>query len=183
MSYALRGPRRLPVLALALALAGAGPGAMLSGALPVVAADVGEGDRAPEPKGAKDAAGKDWKLEKLRGSWVVITFGGSWCKPCKKELPAWDRLAGKWAGKVTFVAINLDHDAAKGKKFMAGLKLKNLVQLFAPEDKAAAADIYAPPAQPSSYVIDPNGIVRKLHQSYYSGDETKMDKLLAGLVK
>ena len=160
-------------LVVAMAVGAAGPGALvLDGAVAVAHADVKEGDRAPEPSGAKDAAGKPWKLADLRGQWVVMTFGGSWCKPCKKELPAWDKLAG-----------NLDHDVAKGKKFMDGLKLKNLVRVFAPEDKTAAADIYAPPAQPSSYVIDPNGIVRKIHESYYSGDEKKMDKLLTGLVK
>lgn len=174
---------RLGAVALAGALLTLAPTAPLTGGVQVAAADVGEGDRAPEPKGAKDGAGKDWTLASLRGGWVVITFGGSWCKPCKKELPAWDRLAGKWAGKVTFVAINLDHDIAKGKKFMDGLKVKNMVRVYAPEDKAPAADIYAPPSQPTSYVIDPRGIVRKLHTSYYSGDEGKMDKLLAGLVK
>ena len=178
MSYALRGPRRLPVLALALALGVAGPGAIIGGALATAAADVGEGDRAPEPKGAKDAAGKDWKLDKLKGGWVVMTFGGSWCKPCKKELPAWDKLAVKWAGKVTFVAVNLDNDPKKGKKFMDGLKLKHLVRVYAPESSTAAADIYSPPIQPSSYVIDPKGIVRELHEGYSSGDDGKMHKSL-----
>ena len=171
------------LLAAALVLGAAGPGAMLAGGLPAAAAVVKEGDRAPEPKGSKDAAGKEWTLGSLRGGWVVMTFGGSWCKPCKKELPAWDKLASKWAGKVTFVAINLDHDPAKGRKFMDGLKLTHLVRVYAPENKAPAADIYTPPAQPSSYVIDPNGLVRKIHASYYKGDEGKMDKLLRGLVK
>lgn len=170
---------RASVIAAAFALGVVAPG----GAVAPAAADVKEGQRAPEPKGAKDAAGKEWKLEALRGGWVVMTFGGSWCKPCKKELPAWDKLAAKWDGKVTFVAVNLDHDIGKGKKFMNGLKLKKLVQIFAPEDKAPAADIYAPPTQPSSYVIDPRGVVRKIHESYYSGDEKKMDKLLTDLVK
>jgi len=187
MSSPLRwsGPdgRRLSALALALTLGVAGPGALVTGAMPTVAAEVKEGDRAPEPRGGKDADGKDFTLASLRGGWVVMTFGGSWCKPCKKELPAWDKLAGKWAGKVTFVAINLDHDPAKGKKFMDGLKLKNLLRVYAPEDKAPAADIYTPPSQPTSYVIDPRGVVKKLHTSYYKGDEDKMDKLLTGLVK
>ena len=170
-------------LALATATVVAGPGALLTGRVAVAAAEVKEGDRAPEPRGAKDAGGKDWSLASLRGQWVVMTFGGSWCKPCKKELPAWDKLAAKWAGKVTFVAINLDHDPGKGKKFMDGLKLKHLVRVYAPENRSPAADIYEPPAQPSSYVIDPNGVVRKIHASYYKGDEKKLDRVLTSLVK
>lgn len=149
----------------------------------VAAAEVKSGDRAPELDGAKLENGKAFKLKGYRNQWVVLTFGGSWCKPCKKELPAWDKLAVKWAGKVTFVAVNLDNDKAKGKKFMDGLKIKKMVRVYAPEDSTAAADVYSPPKQPSSYVIDPRGIVRELHEGYSGGDDKKMDRLLQSLVK
>lgn len=147
------------------------------------AAEVKEGDRAPELDGAKDARGKAFKLKGYRGGWVVMTFGGSWCKPCKKELPAWDRLAGKWAGKVTFVAVNLDNDPAKGKKFMDGLKVRTMTRVYAPEESTPAADVYSPPKQPSTYVVDPKGIVRELHEGYVGGDEKRLDALLRSLVK
>ncbi|HUQ04278.1 MAG TPA: TlpA disulfide reductase family protein [Kofleriaceae bacterium] len=153
-------------------------------AAPTVAlAEVKTGDRAPELDGAKLENGKAFKLKGYRGGWMVVTFGGSWCKPCKKELPAWDKLAAKWAGKVTFVAVNLDNDKAKGKKFMDGLKLKKMIRVYAPEESTPAADVYSPPKQPSSYVIDPKGIVRELHQGYEGGDDGKMDRLLKSLVK
>lgn len=161
------------LLAFALVLAAAAP----------AAADVKAGDRAPELDGAKLQNGKAFKLKGHRGKWVVMTFGGSWCKPCKKELPAWDKLAAKWGGRVTFVAVNLDNDKAKGQKFMDGLKLRNMVRVYAPEETTPAADIYSPPKQPSSFVIDPKGIVRVLHEGYESGDDAKMDKLLRQLVK
>ena len=146
-------------------------------------AEVKAGERAPELDGAKLENGKAFKLKGYRGGWMVVTFGGSWCKPCKKELPAWDKLAVKWAGKVTFVAVNLDNDKAKGKKFMDGLKLKKMIRVYAPEESTPAADVYSPPKQPSSYVIDPKGIVRELHEGYEGGDDKKMDRLLGSLVK
>jgi thiol-disulfide isomerase/thioredoxin len=147
------------------------------------AAEVKKGDRAPELDGAKLDGGKAFKLKGYKGGWVVMTFGGSWCKPCKKELPAWEKLAVKWSGKVTFVAVNLDNDMSKGKKFMDGLKLKKMIRVYAPEESTPAADVYSPPKQPSSYVIDPKGIVRELHQGYEGGDDRKMDQLLQSLVK
>jgi thiol-disulfide isomerase/thioredoxin len=146
-------------------------------------AEVKEGERAPELDGAKLDGGKAFKLKGHRGKWVVMTFGGSWCKPCKKELPAWDKLAVKWSGKVTFVAVNLDNDTAKGKKFMDGLKIKKMIRVYAPEESTAAADVYSPPKQPSSFVIDPKGIVRELHEGYEGGDDKKLDALLRSLVK
>jgi thiol-disulfide isomerase/thioredoxin len=159
------------VLALSLALSG------------TASAEVKEGQRAPELDGAKLDGGKAFKLKGYRGKWVVMTFGGSWCKPCKKELPAWEKLAVKWSGKVAFVAINLDNDTAKGKKFMDGLKIKKMVRVYAPEETSPAADVYSPPKQPSSYLIDPKGIVRELHEGYEGGDDKKMDALLQSLVK
>ena len=146
-------------------------------------AEVKEGDRAPELENAKTVTGGKFRLKAQRGQWVALTFGGSWCKPCKKELPAWDKLAVKWAGKVTFVAVNLDNDKAKGKKFMDGLKIKKMIRVYAPEESTPAADVYSPPKQPSSFVIDPKGIVRELHEGYEGGDDKKMDRLLSSLVK
>jgi thiol-disulfide isomerase/thioredoxin len=171
----MRLSRSIPIIFVALF-------ALVAGAA-VAAAEVKVGDRAPELTGAKDAAGRAFKLKALRGKWVVMTFGGSWCKPCKKELPAWDKLAVKWAGKVVFVAVNLDNDPKKGKKFMDGLKLKNLIRVYAPESSTTAADIYSPPIQPSSYVIDPKGIVMELHQGYEGGDDGKMHRALEKLTK
>jgi thiol-disulfide isomerase/thioredoxin len=144
---------------------------------------VREGDAAPELDGAKDATGKDFQLKANRGSWVVLTFGASWCKPCKKELVAWDKVAAKWAGKVQFVAINLDNDPADGRKFMDRLKIKNMVRVYAPETAAKAADIYVPPTQPTTYVIDPKGVVQGIHEGFVGGDEIKLERQLTRLVK
>lgn len=156
---------------------------LLFGAVPRAEARVKKGEVAPELDGAKDLAGKPFQLREYRGRWVVLTFGASWCKPCKKELVAWDKLAVKWAGKVTFVALNLDNDPAEGKKFMERLKLRTMRQAFAPESTVAVADIYEPPTQPTTYLIDPKGLVRELHEGFVAGDEAKLDRRLVALVK
>ncbi len=40
---------------------------------------------------AKTAKGKNFRLKDMAGKWVIYTFGASWCQPCHKELPAWDK--------------------------------------------------------------------------------------------
>jgi thiol-disulfide isomerase/thioredoxin len=154
-------------------------------ALPDAAqAGIGKGDRAIELVNAKDARGRKVKLRSYRGKWVVITFGASWCKPCKEELPAWEKLAKAYraAGKpVTFIAVNIDEDGAAGRAFVAKAKLAAMLAAYDPS--RASADAYDPPTMPTTYVIDPNGLVRVRHEGYRKGDDGKLRSALDGLIK
>ena len=152
-------------------------------AVPAISqAEVEEGDRAAELVAAKDGKGKRVKLKSYRNKIVVLTFGASWCKPCKKELPAWEKLARKYKKKgIVFLAMNIDKDQAKGKKFMKLAKLKTMRAVY--ESDGATVESYEPPTMPTTYVIDGRGIVRHRHSGYRGGDEKKLakelDKLLA----
>jgi peroxiredoxin len=147
--------------------------------MPQVAwADIAVGDRAPELDIAKTEAGKPFKLKGVRGQWLLLTFGASWCQPCKAELPAWDGLAKAFAGKVTFVAINIDNEVAKGKKFNDKLGLKHMLRLYLPAENAAADDLYATGTFPSTFIIDPRGVIRDIHKGYASGDAREVKKTL-----
>ena len=157
--------------------------ASLLGLAGAARAEVKEGDRAPELENAKTAAGGKFRLKAQRGQWVALTFGGSWCKPCKKELPAWDKLAARYRGKVVFVAVNIDLDPAKGKKFLDQLKVRNLARVYMPENKTTSVDSYDPGTFPSTFLVDPNGVVRVVHKGYSSGDENEMARRIDALVK
>jgi thiol-disulfide isomerase/thioredoxin len=147
------------------------------------AAEVKEGDRAPELENARTADGGKFRLKAQRGQWIALTFGGSWCKPCKKELPAWDKLAARYRGKVLFVAVNIDLDPGKGKKFLDQLKVVHLTRVFMPENKTTSVDTYDPGTFPSTFLVDPNGVVRVVHKGYSSGDEGAFARRIDGLLK
>jgi thiol-disulfide isomerase/thioredoxin len=147
---------------------------------------VSVGSRAPEvDTKAKTAAGKKFRIKALRGDWVVLTIGASWCKPCRKEWPAWDKLAKRYKGKVTFVAINIDNDHAKGVAFLKKLKIKNLKVVFSPEENTTTADAYVggdDPKFPTTFVIDPRGVIKHVHQEYHDGDADKLARQLDDLI-
>lgn len=128
------------------------------------------GDRLAELDVAVDAAGKSVKLKAWKGKWLVVTVGADWCKPCAKELPTWDKLAGELAGKVVFVAIDLDDDIAVGKKFHDKLKLKHMQRVYLPAEKSGVAGSYGAATMPSTFVADPKGIVRLVHSGFEAGD-------------
>ena len=75
-----------------------------------------------------DAEGKPRKLSEWRGKTVLVNLWATWCVPCRKEMPALDRLQTKLGGKdFEVVAINIDtRDPEKPKNF---LKEANLTRL------------------------------------------------------
>ncbi len=141
------------------------------------------GSRASEfDSSAKDARGKRFRLKAYRGKWIAVTFGGSWCKPCKKELPAWDGVAKKYAGRITFVAVNIDDSVDAGKKFMKALKVKHMTVVYSPQESTNTAGHYDPDTFPTTFLIDPKGVIRHVHEGYRDGDvgrlQQQLDKFL-----
>jgi len=145
------------------------------------------GDRLAELDVATDASGKPLKLKSFKGKWVVITVGADWCKPCAKELPTWDKLAGELKGKVVFVAVDIDDEIDVGKKFHDKLKLRHMVRAYLPSDKSGVAGNYGSDHMPSTFVADGQGIVRLVREGFETGDADgeykKLKDALAKLVK
>jgi thiol-disulfide isomerase/thioredoxin len=145
----------------------------------VAHAEVKKGDKYVELD-AKTAAGKKFRLKDMAGKWVLYTFGASWCEPCRKELPAWDKIAPKLSGKVLFVSVNINNDMEEGKQFVQSLKLRHIFPVFLPDEDSPAMKAYDPARMPSTFVIDPEGTVRVVRYGYHQGEE---DKLAAELIE
>jgi thiol-disulfide isomerase/thioredoxin len=145
-------------------------------------AEVKKGDHFVELD-ANTSSGKHFRLKDMAGKWVLYTFGASWCEPCHKELPAWDSIAPKLGGKVLFVAVNINNDQAEGEKFIKSLGLKHMFPVFLPDEHSAALKAYDPDKMPSTFVIDPQGVVRVVEFGYKKGDEEKLVSELAALTK
>lgn len=145
-------------------------------------AEVKEGDHFVELD-AKTASGKHFRLKDMAGKWVLFTFGASWCEPCHKELPAWDKIAPKLGGKVLFVSVNINNDENEGKQFMKSLALHHIFPVFLPDENSPAIKAYDPEKMPSTFVIDPSGTVRLVHYGYHAGDEDQLLKDLQAALK
>ena len=145
------------------------------------------GDRVKELDVAVDAKGKAFKLAPYKGKWVLVTVGAAWCKPCAKELPTWDKLAGELKGKITFVAVDIDDEVDDGKKFHDKLKLKNMTRVYLPNSKSTVGGNYGGDTMPTSFVVDPQGVVRHVQKGFEAGDQAgelkKMRDKLNELIK
>jgi thiol-disulfide isomerase/thioredoxin len=137
---------------------------------------VRKGSRATELKQAVNGAGKRVTLESQKAPVLVLTFGASWCAPCKKELPALEKLAKRYARTdVAFVAVNIDSTIAKGKTFMKQAGLKRVLAVYDPKNISVRS--YAPPTMPSVFIMN-EGVVKHVHPGFRSGDERKLKKAI-----
>jgi len=143
------------------------------------------GDRLAELDTATDAGGHAFRVKSTKG-WKMLTFGASWCKPCAKELPAWDGIAPDYKGKVEFVAVDLDSDKDTGKSFHKKLKLHNMQLVYLSPDSAVAAK-YGSDHMPTTVLADPDGVIRYIRGGFEKGDVDgevkKMKEQIAKLVK
>ena len=107
------------------------------------------------------ADGKSKKLSDWRGKTVLVNLWATWCVPCRKEMPALERLQTKLEGpNFEVVAINIDtRDSEKPKNF---LKEANLTRLGYFSDQKAKVfqdlkQIGRALGMPTSLLVDGQG--------------------------
>ena len=73
-----------------------------------------------------DATGAKITLASKKGKVLILNFWATWCPPCRRELPAFNKLADEYKDKVEFMMIGLTDGARetvdKVKKFVADNK-------------------------------------------------------------
>jgi thiol-disulfide isomerase/thioredoxin len=76
----------------------------------------------------EDGAGKPRKLSDWRGRTLLVNLWATWCVPCRKEMPALERLQTRLGGpNFEVVAINIDtRDHEKPKTFLREANLTRL---------------------------------------------------------
>lgn len=120
----------------------------------------------------RTAAGKATHLSELRGKVVVLHFWGSWCAPCRREMPELQRLYRQVGdgGDIRFVLLPVREDFATARHWAEQQQLD--LPLGDPggagERLSLAGGGTVPDREmarvfPSTYVIDRSGIVVFAH--------------------
>lgn len=99
-------------------------------------------------------------LRDLRGSWVMVHFWASWCGPCRKEIPAIQRMAKQLVPKeIKLVMVNTAEKEDDVIFFLFGAA-PNLDTLM--DSDGVVTNLWQPRGLPSSFFIDPDGMIRYL---------------------
>lgn len=65
--------------------------------------------------------GKTYTPEQLSRQVSFVNIWATWCGPCREELPFLEQLAKRYAGKVVFVALNIDEETERVAPFLKSL--------------------------------------------------------------
>ncbi|HFE46410.1 MAG TPA: TlpA family protein disulfide reductase [Nannocystis exedens] len=111
----------------------------------------------------KTTKGKTISSANLRGRVVLLNFWGTWCKPCLKELPEFDRLYRRYRKNgLLLLAIATDSDPEPVIALAKERKLAAKIALGGEE----LANSYKSPNFPFSFVVDKKGIIQASYRGF-----------------
>ena len=140
-----------------------------SGAAPVV------GAKAPD-FAALRTDGSAVKLSDYVGQPVWLTFGASWCQPCRAENPDIEATFKKLGGEVVVLQVYMSEDAATVSDYASRV---GLTYVTVPDPSERLAADYRILGIPSHFFIDASGTLRQIKIG--SLDPASMEAALAGL--
>ncbi len=126
------------------------------------------GDRAPNFKLKNLVTGKSESLKMYRGKVVYLDFWASWCGPCRQSLPLLNELRSELKRKgFEVLAVNLDEDTKDAQNFLDEFPVSYPVLL---DPKGKVPPKYDLPGMPTSFLIDKQGRIQKIHVGFKPKD-------------
>jgi len=118
------------------------------------------------------------------GKPIIISFWALWCKPCKKELDAYNDLYEEWQEEtgVKIYAVSIDdaRSTAKVKPFVSGKGWEFDVLLDPNQQFKRAMSVNM---IPHTFILDGQGKIVYQHTSYYEGLEDEIFEIVEKIAK
>jgi cytochrome c biogenesis protein CcmG, thiol:disulfide interchange protein DsbE len=156
--------------------------AMLAATVPVPAASVDAGARAPAMEASALRPGAaPVSLERLQGRVVYVDFWASWCVPCRSSMPALEELVQRYQSRgFTVVGVNKDASLTGAERFLRQVPVTFLLVSDADD---AIAKAFGVTAMPSGYLLDRRGVVRRVHRGYSKEIAAALESEIAALLE
>ncbi|WP_248925379.1 thiol-disulfide oxidoreductase ResA [Paenibacillus hamazuiensis] len=126
-----------------------------------------QGDKAPDFN-LVGMDGKTHKLSDYRGKTVLVNFWGTFCPPCKEEMPAMQRQYEKTKREdIEFLALNLAESPITVQNFISQYKVTFPI-LY--DDKEEIRKKYGVINYPTSFFISPDGKIAEVKVGMMTDD-------------
>lgn len=118
------------------------------------------------------AIGKDnFRIADFQGKVVVINLWASWCGPCRREIPEYERVRNEYAGKdVVFIGLTTEDPRYEGERVQRFLRDVNFgFRLGWADGEMARTLTNGRRSIPQTLVIDPDGRIISHWDGYAAG--------------
>ncbi len=125
-------------------------------------------------------SGETVDTDDLRGTPVVLNFYASWCTVCDRELPDFQRVSERLAGRVHVVGANpQSNDTTKAQAAMIARAGVTYPTLPDPQDELLR-QFNTSGGLPTTVFIDAHGVVRKVHNGLLT-EQLLMEEIVTSL--
>jgi thiol-disulfide isomerase/thioredoxin len=164
-------------------------GALMVSALTIMYNYAPSSDREPVPVQKRqiaadfkltDSNGKEVKLSDYKDKVVLLNFWATWCGPCQVEIPWFTEFEKTYKDK-GFAVLGVSSDEGGWPAVRAYMETRKMNYRVALDDRQMPAPYKDIEALPTSYLIDRQGRVAKVHTGLVSRTtyEYGIEKLLA----
>ena len=101
--------------------------------------------------------GGAFRLSEQRGKVVVINLWATWCTPCVKELPQFDRLQREYPDDVAVLALHSPPVTTDVADYLSAFSYQ--IPFAVDEDGSVSALLNASTVLPQTVIVGPDGIV------------------------
>lgn len=127
----------------------------------------------------KGEDGNTYRLSDFRGKVVLLSFWATWCPPCRYEMPSMDRAYQKLKEKdVMILGVNVGEDEDTIFEFTGEYPVTFPLPM---DQDAAVVNKYKVIGLPTSFVIDPKGMVTHRAVGSREWDDPIILRQLVGL--
>lgn len=137
-------------------------------------------EEAPPPEGAGEGErladftvtcvdGSEFKLSAQRGKVVVINLWATWCTPCVKELPQFDRLQRERPAETAILALHAPPVTTDVADWLSAFSYE--IAFAVDEDGALSAALGTSSVLPQTLIVGPDGAVTCNHSGALSYEE------------
>jgi|LakMenEpi03Aug12_release.lakeMendotaPanAssembly.Ray.scaffolds.fasta_scaffold419290_2 thiol-disulfide isomerase/thioredoxin len=132
------------------------------------------------------------RVPTLSGKVTLLNFWGTWCPPCRKELPGLVRIAQRLSGepRFQFIAVSCGSggdDADIARETTSFLTSRHLpIAAWGFSEAVVATHFswaYGLEAFPTTYLIGPDARVRRVWTGYRSSDEADIAAAIVALLR
>lgn len=117
------------------------------------------------------ADGSNTNAAAFRGTPLVLNMWATNCKPCVREMPAFDEVAAELDGKVAVIGVNVFDDASTAAAFAADLGV-SYPQYNDPDGALSTA--LEVTGLPATAFFDADGTLITVHQGAYTAAELRL---------